>query len=270
LARIKRHPLVCFFALSYVISWPAWVIETKGVTWAVFPGYFGPAIAAIIIVTFTQGKAALEDLFARILRWRVPFRWYLGATVLPIAIIFSVIPIQLLVNPSARINPQIILPNLPRLLLLLVGGTLFGTLVTAGEEIGWRGYALPEYLKRYRPLPASLLVGFFWGCWHLPLIWLVFYDQFNLINALLYALGFMAASVFYTWLNLHTGGSVLIASIFHSVYDMVAIVAGGLPGNLFSFRIHMVVWIVAALILAVLNGWLSKGQLVIPLRRYDL
>jgi membrane protease YdiL (CAAX protease family) len=133
-----------------------------------------------------------------------------------------------------------------------------GTLITAGEEIGWRGYALPEYLKRYQPLPASLFVGLFWGFWHLPLIWLFYYDQFNLLNAFLYALGFLAASVFYTWLHIHTGGSVLIASLFHSTYDMIAILAGGLPDNLFSFRVHMLVWIVAAIILAALNGWFRK------------
>jgi membrane protease YdiL (CAAX protease family) len=260
LAWIKRHPLIWFFVLSYAISWPAWVLEDKGHVWASFPGYFGPAIAAIIMVAATQGQVALEDLFARILRWRVPFRWYLGATVLPFAIILSVIPIQLLVDSSTRFDPQIILPNLPRLLLLLIGGTLFGTLITAGEEIGWRGYALPAYLHRYRPLPASLLVGIFWGFWHLPLIWLVFYDQFDLLNALLYALGFLAASIFYTWLYIYTDGSVLIASIFHSVFDMVAMVAGSLPGNLFSFRTHMMVWIVAAIILAALNGWMRKGK----------
>jgi membrane protease YdiL (CAAX protease family) len=253
---IKRRPLVWFFALSYAITWPAWIWENKGYAWASFPGYFGPAIAAIIIVTSTQGRVALEDLFARILRWRVSFRWYVGATVLPLAIILSVIPIQLLIDPAARFDSQIVFPNLPRLLLLLIGGTLYGTLITAGEEIGWRGYALPDYLQRYRPLPASLLVGIFWGFWHTPLIWLVFYNQFNLINASLYALGFLAASVFYTWLYMHTDGSVLIASIFHAVYDMAAIIAGGLPGDLFSFRIHMLVWIAAAVILVMRNGWL--------------
>jgi membrane protease YdiL (CAAX protease family) len=260
LAWIKRRPLVWFFVLSYAISWPAWVLEVQGFRWASFPGYFGPAIAAIIIVALTQGRDAVEDLFARILRWRVSFRWYLAATVLPLIIILLVIPIQLVIDPSARFDPQTILPSLPRLLLLLIGGTLLGTLITAGEEIGWRGYALPEYLKRHQPLPASLLVGIFWGFWHLPLIWLFYTGQFNLLNALLYALGFMAASVFYTWLHINTGGSVLIASLFHSVYDMVAMLAGGLSGNLFSFRVHMLVWIVAAIILAALNGWLSKEK----------
>jgi membrane protease YdiL (CAAX protease family) len=248
---IRRHPLVWFFALSYAISWPSWVLEAQGYRWASFPGYFGPAIAGIIIVALTQGRAALEDLFARILHWRVPFRWYLGATVLPLAIILSVIPIQLMVDPSAELNHQNIPPNLSQILILLVGGTLLGTLITAGEEIGWRGYALPEYLKQYQPLSASLLVGIFWGFWHLPLIWLVFDDQFNILNALLYTLGFLAASVFYTWLHINTGGSVIIASLFHATYDMVAIIAGGLPNNLFSFRTHMLVWIAAAIILAI-------------------
>ena len=258
LTLIKRYPLMAFFTLSYAISWPAWHLEAKGITWASFPGYFGPAIAAIIIVAITQGRSALEDLFARIFRWRIPFRVYLGATLLPAVIILSVIPIRIIFGQTTAFDASSLISLLPRLVLLLVSGTLYGTLIVAGEEIGWRGYALPELLQGHKPLTASLTVGIWWGFWHIPLIWLFYSNQFNWINALLYALGFLAASVFYTWLYLHSSGSVLIASLFHSVYDIVAMLAGGLPGNLFSFRTHMLVWVVAALILVALLGWLHR------------
>jgi len=254
----KRHPLVSFFVLSYAISWPAWELEARGATWASFPGYFGPAIAAITIIMIAQGREALENLLTRILRWRVPIRWYLLSIFVPLSIILSVIPIQFVINQAASFDAQIVLPNLPRLTLLLVGGILIGTLITAGEEIGWRGFSLPELLKNYDPIPASLIVGIFWGFWHLPLIWLFYKDQFNLINALFYALGFIATSVFYTWLYLRTGGCILIACLFHSTYDTVAILTGGLPGKLFSFRTHMMVWIVMAAGLLTLSGQLKN------------
>jgi hypothetical protein len=48
-------------------------------------------------------------------------------------------------------------------------------------------------------------------------------------------------------LYLNTGGSILIASIFHSVYDVAVIMAGRFPGTVFSFQVLMVVMMVISL-----------------------
>ena len=58
-------------------------------------------------------------------------------------------------------------PRLPAALItVFVSTALFGG--PLGEEIGWRGYALPQLLSRYSPLASSLILGLVWGAWHAP------------------------------------------------------------------------------------------------------
>jgi membrane protease YdiL (CAAX protease family) len=38
-----------------------------------------------------------------------------------------------------------------------------------GEEIGWRGFALPRFQERLGSLGGSIATGVFWALWHLPL-----------------------------------------------------------------------------------------------------
>jgi membrane protease YdiL (CAAX protease family) len=35
--------------------------------------------------------------------------------------------------------------------------------VVVGEELGWRGFALPNLLQKHSALPASLILGVLWS-----------------------------------------------------------------------------------------------------------
>jgi membrane protease YdiL (CAAX protease family) len=91
-----------------------------------------------------------------------------------------------------------------------------------GEELAWRGFALPQLLTRHNALVASLILGVLWGLWHLPLVWTEgapLYQQ----PVWLFLLDITAKSVLFTWVFLHTRGSVLLAILFHGATNLFVV-----------------------------------------------
>ena len=93
-------------------------------------------------------------------------------------------------------------------LVFLVGGPL-------GEDLGWRGFALPALQERLDWRSASLALGIIWGMWHLPLFFVADSTQNNGSVAAFFVL-IIATSVFYTWLYNRSNGSVLSALTLHT------------------------------------------------------
>jgi membrane protease YdiL (CAAX protease family) len=82
-----------------------------------------------------------------------------------------------------------------------------------GEEIGWRGYALPRLQQRVNPLAASLILGVVWSAFH----WLAFLQNPMLPWGYL-AVGsliLIGMSVVMTWVFNHTQQSVIVATAVH-------------------------------------------------------
>ena len=96
-------------------------------------------------------------------------------------------------------------------------------ILVIGEELGWRGYALPRLQARYSGLAASLILGVLWAAWHLP-------NQF-IPGLEFYGYGFPAfalyvvpMTVLFTWLATQTRGSLLLAWLFHGAINTLIFV----------------------------------------------
>jgi membrane protease YdiL (CAAX protease family) len=99
--------------------------------------------------------------------------------------------------------------------------TLF--VLVVGEELGWRGFALPRLQERYGGLRASLILGVLWAGWHLPnqfIPGLEFYGY----GFGAFALYVVAMTVLFTWLASQTHGSVLLAWLFHGAINTLIFV----------------------------------------------
>jgi membrane protease YdiL (CAAX protease family) len=148
----------------------------------------------------------------------------------------------------------------PALLQIL---TLFGPNLLGGplgEEPGWRGYALPRLQRRFDPLISSLILGFLWANWHLPLILAHVYNvtwwQFVPLT--------LAASVFLSFGFNRSKGSTLCAIVVHGIYNVgTGIILNDFIGKatLRSNTVqHNILWMAYAGVAALLSI-LTKGRL---------
>jgi membrane protease YdiL (CAAX protease family) len=207
---IKRYPLLTFFVLAYAFSWWPWLLSAANNPFGspLFP--FGPMVAALILTAIINGRAGLKALLARVVQWRVNLRWYGVALFLPLALGLSAFGLNLLLGAPMPAAAQ-----LPPWAVILQVFLVQLILIQVGEELGWRGFALPRLLEGRSALAASLILGLLWLGWHLPSY------AIGTISAVFIPIPFITAFLF-TWLYQHTNGSVLIAILFHSMLNTVA------------------------------------------------
>ncbi|MGY1722105.1 CPBP family intramembrane glutamic endopeptidase [Blastococcus sp. SYSU DS0533] len=219
-ARDQRG-LGLFLVLVFVVTWAVWVpraLESAGVLgsrWATELGTawtYGPAVAAVLAAACT-GRVELRELGARVLRWRVGARWW--AVVLAGPALLWLLAAGLhagLGGAWDEVRPPAVEAGLPGLVPLLL---LLALTDGLGEELGWRGWALPRLLRLRAPLAASLLLGLVWAVWHAPLHWT---DGSALGGTATWLLlvQLPAAAVVWTWVFLQTGGALLPAIVLHA------------------------------------------------------
>ena len=92
-----------------------------------------------------------------------------------------------------------------------------------GEELGWRGYALPRLQQKYSALWSSVIVGVLWTFWHTPAFWAPEGTAISGQPVTLFAVGWylifmIGISILHTFIYNNTKGSILLALLFHGVY----------------------------------------------------
>ncbi|HEX6760516.1 MAG TPA: type II CAAX endopeptidase family protein [Propionibacteriaceae bacterium] len=199
---IRRHRLIFYFALTYAISWPLWLLSrlaggTLGTVLLVV-GAFGPLLAAAITIRYSGGS--LREWLRAIVRWQVPVRFYAYALGLPVLIMAAMNAVLAALGQQPDVS--LLFGRIPAYLqTLLITAVIFG----GQEEPGWRGFALPTLEQRYAPLVATLMLGFGWGVWHIPL-----YGPAGFVVPLVLAF-------FYSWLYNRTR-SVLLCILLHASF----------------------------------------------------
>jgi membrane protease YdiL (CAAX protease family) len=278
-AFIKRHPVLTYYAVVFVISWGGFLVAVGPTTGlevveippgAILSMVAGPVAAGILLTGLVHGRAGFREFRCRLFRWRVGARWYAVALLTAPLVVAAV-------TFALSLASSVFLPGIVRtddkvayLLFNLAVGLAAGFL----EEIGWTGFAVPALRRRYGVFATGLIAGVLWGAWHylgnvaaaetvrgtlslsvfLPLI------LFNLLVGSL-----LPFRVLMVWVYDRTG-SLLVAMLMHtgltaSIRILTPVGNEGVPLFIYDFVLAAALWVVVAAVAVANRGRLTRRPL---------
>lgn len=217
-----------YTVLAYGLAWGIWIplvvivpANTSAQATLYVLGFTAPLGAALLVNIRKDHPDSKLQLLRRLLLYRFHVAWY-GFILLGPALLFLL---------AAAINAELtgkwpdmhqygrlpdLFPGQPRWRIFLLHWLIIGV----GEEVGWRGVALPLLQRDRNALRATFYLSLIWGPWHLP----VFLLQHPPGTALLLTLGFtlmiFPIAILYTWLYNSNRGSLLLVSLWSTSLTM--------------------------------------------------
>lgn len=219
----NHGPLLAFFALVTVMAIPFWVAGTMvDITDRTPIGlpvsalmFVCPVIAAGILTYREGGRSELVRLFRRAVDYaRAPRKgWYVFAIVATptIALLSSGVAWLMGLPHSSGLSTPLVAVPVAFLAFLLAA---------AFEELGWTGYVTDPLRHRWGALGAGIILGTFWGAWHLLPLTQAHHGPLWIVA---WFVGTIALRVIMVWLFYKTGKSVLSAILMHATANVCAL-----------------------------------------------
>ncbi|NOY38193.1 MAG: CPBP family intramembrane metalloprotease [Chlorobi bacterium] len=223
--KAKNKNFLTYAILTYVIFWL--LLAITGILISLkLPAYiqnimknicaWAPTFAVAVLFRKLYPGTTIIDYFKRNFLSKVNPLTFIAILALQLAI--SVIAVlsyillnKLTIGSLSLISPAAILPTI---LIIITSGPM-------GEELGWRGYALNELLKKKNAFTSSIILGFIWGFWHLPLWLLSGYSGINLIQYIFFFLvAIVSLSIIITIIYIRSK-NILIAMWIHFLFNFL-------------------------------------------------
>lgn len=266
-----RH-LLLFFALAYGISWMIWAplwLPAFGIdTLPVLPfhhawGAVGPIAAAFLVAGMEAGAAGPRDLLRRMVLWRGRLLWVLLALLAPLGVLaFAALAAWLFTGEEgslAGVGVSREFPQFSALGFLVYNLFSFGY----GEEVGWRGYALPRLQAKYSALVATLLLTLGWALWHVPLfLYRPGYTSMGATGIAGWFFSLLTGAVLLTWLFNESRGSILVVALFHAAIDVAFTSDISSPFVVNAAGVIVTLWGLTVLVVAGPRHLSRKGKVV--------
>lgn len=223
-----RYRPLRFYIICFAVTWLFWISAAvisgsehdNGVSSLLMLfGLIAPAVTAVITV-FTSGSRALKDDFKRKL-----IGFY---RIKPTSIIVAVVAFMAIVALSILLSVLVAGQSFEQFAFtkdfsFSIGGTsalLTILLAAVIEEVGWRGYGEDSVAAYVSWFTESIIFGFVWALWHLPLFWIEGTYHYGLrMLGVGYMLNFLVSvsplGFLTTWVYVKNNRSMLACIIFH-------------------------------------------------------
>ena len=218
---------VRFYVTSFAVTWAFWIAAAiisrsgndNGISMVLMLfGLLSPAVTAVVTVLTSGSEALKRDLKRKLVGF---YR------IKPLSILMAVIAFLAIVALSILLS-TLFGQSLEQFAFtedfsFSIGGTsalLTIRLAATIEEVGWRGYGEDSVASYFSWFTESIIFGFVWACWHLPLFWidgtyhaglreLGWGYVFNFLISVV-PMGFLT-----TWVYVKNNRSMLACIIFH-------------------------------------------------------
>lgn len=208
---VKRYPIISFiiivFLLTYGLGIPfnIWISQSLNLPNPIdvylprFISVISPGLSALILLWGNKKKIEFESFLPKLKHN------YIYILIPALTLMLSILTL-VLGGVTSKLIFKILQSNWEELLIHLILQIL---IIGIGEEMGWRGWLLPNLNKKYSLLKAMIIVFITWTLWHFPIL---FQESQILIPWLLIIIG---ATIILTWAWKKFGNNVLLFAVIH-------------------------------------------------------
>lgn len=207
---IRKYYLRSFYITTLVFSFLLltlhFIFQSVG-EYSVSFTQLSPALAVIFISLILKDKTILTDIKRQFIIDKDFVKWLIPTIAIP----GICIAISGLVMTYYKIDYVKWDGNLS-FYILNSAAILIGCVA---EEIGWRGFLLPNLQKKYTPFISSVIVGVLWGVWHLNFTG-------GILGFILYTVTIIEMSILMTWVYNKSNRNILLMIIWHFIFNLTS------------------------------------------------
>jgi membrane protease YdiL (CAAX protease family) len=208
-----------------------------------------PALAVIFITLILKDKTSTNDIKDHFCIDKVFVKWLVPAIAIP----------SILIIASSFILTYYKIDYVPwegdtsfyilNFIFILIG--------SAAEEIGWRGFLLPNLHKRHSPFISSIIVGILWGVWHLNFTG-------GILGFLLYTVTIIEMSILMSWVYNKSNGNLVLMTVWHLVFNLASRIFLWERFTLHLFVAESIVFGILCLLILIIDRktWFLKNSVV--------